>query len=251
MKPGSVIVDMAAEMGGNCALTKPNDVFITKNGVTIIGFTDLVSRMAPQSSELYANNLYHLLDNMGGASNFKVKLEDEIIGSMCVVHNGKMTWSPARPLPPVSVAKPVEPVPQARIEPDNSPSWTQKYSFLFISAILVGGFIGISYATYDSFMNLIMTFVLSVFIGYMVIWNVSPSLHTPLMSVTNAISGIIVIGAMLCLEANSGTFDEGSVLGMLSVLFASINIWGGFIVTYRMLEMFKTQLPEASKGKHN
>ena len=247
MKPGSVIVDMAAEMGGNCALTQPGQVITTENGVTIIGFTDLVSRMAPQTSELYANNLYHLLDNLGGAANFKIRLEDEIVSSMCVVHNGKLTWSPSKPLPPVS-AKPVEkkttPAEPVFVEdPENY--WYNKIDFVLIACILIGTGIGISYATYDSFMNLILTFVLAIFIGYMVIWNVTPALHTPLMSVTNAISGIIVIGAMLCLEGNDGeTFDEGSVLGMLAVFFASINIWGGFIVTYKMLIMFKTQAPD-------
>ena len=253
MKAGSVVVDMAAEMGGNCELTRPGEVVTTRNGVTIVGFTDLVSRMAPQSSELYANNLYHLLDNMGGASGFQVKLEDEIISSMCVVSEGKMVWSPARPLPPVSVARPAERAVVAEASPQvHTVSWYSKIDFLVVAAVLIGCFIGVSYATYDSFMNLVMTFVLAVFIGYMVIWNVSPSLHTPLMSVTNAISGIIVIGAMLCLEANSGTFDEGSILGMLGVLFASINIWGGFIVTYKMLGMFKTQAPQQeTKGKHN
>ena len=242
MKPGSVIVDMAAEMGGNCEMTKPGEVFTTENGVNIVGFTDLVSRMAPQSSELYSNNLYHLLDNMGGAHSFEINLEDEIISSMCVVNNGKMIWSPSKPLPPVSSAKPVEKIeePKLIIQEENH-SFIQRYDFILISIILVGCFIIISYATCDSFMNLIMTFVLAVFIGYMVIWNVSPSLHTPLMSVTNAISGIIIIGAMLCLEAHTSSIDEGSVLGMLSVLFASINIWGGFIVTYRMLAMFKSE----------
>ncbi|OMJ77581.1 hypothetical protein SteCoe_22787 [Stentor coeruleus] len=258
MKPGSVIVDMAAEMGGNCSGTKPGHVIVTANGVTIVGFTDLVSRMAPQSSELYANNLFHLLDNMGGAANFAIRLDDEIISSMCVLNGGKMVWSPAKPLPPVSVAIPgkstnneAQTAPVVENSQVEGNSLFNRFEYLIIAGLLVACFIGISYATYDSFMNLIMTFVLAVFIGYMVIWNVNPSLHTPLMSVTNAISGIIVIGAMLCLEANSGVFDEGSVLGMMSVFFASINIWGGFIVTYRMLDMFKTQIPSSAKGKHN
>ena len=243
MMPGSVIVDMAAEMGGNCELTRPGEVVTTKNGVIIVGFTDLVSRMAPQSSDLYANNLFHLLENMGGAEKFKVSLQDEIIAAMCVVHQGKKVWSPNRVLPPVSARRESIPVASAvTAEAPRSASFIEVYEHFFVACVLVGFFIGISYATYDSFMALVMTFVLAIFIGYMVIWNVTPSLHTPLMSVTNAISGIIVIGAMLCLEAEDGTFDEVSVLGMLAVLFASINIWGGFIVTYRMLAMFKTDL---------
>jgi NAD(P) transhydrogenase subunit alpha len=254
MQAGSVIVDMAAEMGGNCALTKPGEVYTTNNGVIIIGFIDLVSRMAPQSSELYANNLYHLLDNLGGASKFVINLEDEIISSMCVVNNGQVTWSPSKPLPPVSAK------PKSDDKPDTEKGSSKKNGdcewdlwlkseFLVISLLLIALFIGISYATTNDFMSLMMTFVLAVFIGYMVIWNVSPALHTPLMSVTNAIAGIIVIGAMMCLEPESGDIDIGSVLGMLSVLFASINIWGGFIVTYRMLQMFKTQNNETA-AKH-
>ena len=252
MTPGSVIVDMAAEMGGNCALTRANEVVVTSNGVTIIGFTDLVSRMAPQSSELYANNLYHLLDNMGGAAHFEIKKHDDVISPMCVVHEGKMTWSPPKPMPPPPAAeKPSdEPIKIETHLHGERESTLNKIEYLLVALILICFFIGLSFATYDKFMNLMLTFVLAVFIGYMVIWNVNPALHTPLMSVTNAISGIIVIGAMLCLEADSGVIDEGSSLGMLSVFFASINIWGGFIVTYRMLAMFRTK-DDGHKSKHN
>jgi NAD(P) transhydrogenase len=242
MKPGSVIVDMAAENGGNCELTRKDEVFISPNGVVIVGFTDLVSRMAPQSSELYANNLFHLLSDMGGAGEFKVNQSDEIIQSMCVVHEGKVTWSPTKPLPPVS-AKP-EAITAEVLRPKDSPSFWKEFDYIFIAVLLILLFLGISFATYSSFMSLIMTFVLALFIGFMVIWNVSPALHTPLMSVTNAISGIIVVGAMLCLEPEDDPVDFGSALGILSVLFTSINIWGGFIVTYRMLQMFKTRMTE-------
>lgn len=251
MKPGSVIVDMAAEMGGNCELTKKDSVFVTENEVTIIGFTDLVSRMAPQSSELYSNNLYHLIDYLGGAENFKVSLSDEIIKTMTVIHSGSLTYSVSRPLPSVS-SQPQKQILQETPESAQAKiqlTCLQKYDFMFIAGFLILSFISLSLVTYTEFMSLVMTFVLAVFIGFMVIWNVSAALHTPLMSVTNAISGIIVIGAMLCLEPESGVVDFGSVLGMLSVFFASINIWGGFIVTYRMLSMFKTNLDEKG-SKH-
>lgn len=248
MKPGSVIVDMAAEMGGNCELTRKDQVYTTPNGVVIIGFTDLVSRMAPQSSELYANNIFHLLDNMGGAEKFKVDLNDEVIQAMCVINDGKVVWSPGKSLPSVSVKPKDEPITVDVVKGEDAGCF-ERYEFFYVSALLILLFVGISYATFTAFMGLIMTFVLAVFIGFMVIWNVAPALHTPLMSVTNAISGIIVVGAMLCLEPESGDIDAGSVLGMLSVFFASINIWGGFIVTYRMLAMFKTNLAQDPK-KH-
>lgn len=250
MKSGSVIVDMAAEMGGNCELTQKDKVITTSNGVIIVGFTDLVSRMAPQSSELYANNIFHLLENMGGAEKFKVDLGDEVIQAMCVVDSGKVTWAPGKVSPAVS-AKPKEEstVISVDIVKGVDDGCFDRYEFFIVSILLILLFVGISYATFSSFMALVMTFVLAVFIGFMVIWNVTPALHTPLMSVTNAISGIIIIGAMLCLEPDSGDIDGGSVLGMLSVFFASINIWGGFIVTYRMLSMFKTSQPEVGK-KH-
>lgn len=249
MKPGSVIVDMAAENGGNCELTVKDQVITTPNGVIIVGFTDLVSRMAPQTSELYANNLYHLLSDMGGGQNFKVNLDDEVIQAMCVVNDGQILWSPNKTLPAVSAKPKSDPITAEVIKPKQLPSCWSEFDYIFIAILLIVLFIGISFATFTSFMSLIMTFVLALFIGFMVIWSVSPALHTPLMSVTNAISGIIVVGAMLCLEPDEGNIDFGSVLGILSVLFASINIWGGFIVTYRMLQMFKTNLADEA-AKH-
>ena len=249
MKPGSVIVDMAAENGGNCELTVKDQVITSPNGVIIVGFTDLVSRMAPQTSELYANNLYHLLSDMGGAPSFKVNLDDEVIQAMCVVNNGQILWNPNKSLPAVSAKPKSDPITAEVIRPRSKPSCWSEFDYIFIALLLIVLFIGISFATFTSFMSLIMTFVLALFIGFMVIWSVSPALHTPLMSVTNAISGIIVVGAMLCLEPDDGVIDFGSALGILSVLFASINIWGGFIVTYRMLQMFKTNLADEA-AKH-
>jgi NAD(P) transhydrogenase len=261
MRAGSVIVDMAAEMGGNCSQTKPDEIVETENGVKIIGFTDLTSRMAPQSSELYANNLFNLLTDMGGASHFKVNIEDEIIGAMAVIHEGKKIWYSRAPAPAPAASTPAsKPLASSVPVPSNSgPSCYSQIDFLVITLVLIGVFVGISYALKDeeekggkSFMDLMMIFVMAIFIGYMVIWNVTPALHTPLMSVTNAISGIIVIGAMLLLGPYHSDFDyqTDAILAVLSVFFASINIFGGFIVTYRMLLMFKTGMP-ASSGHHH
>lgn len=253
MRPGSVIVDMAAEMGGNCTKTVRDEIIETENGVKVIGFTDLTSRMAPQSSELYANNLYNLLADMGGAAHFKINEQDEIIGAMTVISNGERKWY-ARAPPPAPPAAPAPAhvaAPVAKTE-SSSPSCYSQIDFLVITLVLIGIFVGISYALRDehakagkSFMDLLMIFVMAIFIGYMVIWNVTPALHTPLMSVTNAISGIIVIGAMLLLGPVQKNFnyEVDAILAVLSVLFASINIFGGFIVTYRMLQMFKTGMP--------
>lgn len=244
MKHGSVVVDMAAEMGGNVEGTVPGEKYITENGVTIVGFTDLASRMAPQTSELYANNLLHLLEELGGAKNFHINSNDEIIGPMVTLHDGSFVWSP----PVMAPAKPSE-LPKLLMETQiklkkqtkKADSTVKDLKFVIVAILIIAIFIGLSYLTYKSFMQLFMTFVLAVFIGYMVIWNVSPALHTPLMSVTNAISGIIVIGAMLLLNPNTGNYDEGSIIGATAVFFASINIWGGFIVTHRMLSMFRTK----------
>ena len=247
MKPGSVIVDMGAEIGGICSATVKDQVSVTANGVTIIGYTDLVSRMAPQSSELYAKNLLNLVTEMGGAEKFKIDENHEIVGAMMVVNRGRLTWYVKPPLSPTIeivttgkiVARLVIPQ-EVKVE-----STFEKLSFLPVSLLFLGIFVGVAYATQFSrgdvpFMILMVIFVLAVFLGYMVIWNVTPVLHTPLISATNAISGIIVIAAILLLTPDGqANYDQGSIMGALSVLLASINIFGGFIVTFRMLRMFK------------
>ena len=253
MQPGSVIVDMAAEMGGNCSLTRKDEAYYDEeSGVTIIGFTDLISRIAPQSSDLYSTNLWHLLDEIGGAKNLKVNMSDEIQGQMTVVNEGKVTWIPLhlRPAPQAQpVAKPAEIqiTPTATVSASvhsntssHTPGCCGNVCWLFGVAGLLGLFVLIAVGTEHKFMNLFLSFVLAIFVGYMVIWNVSASLHTPLMSVTNAISGIIVIGSMLELKARHGyLIDEGSATGLVAAFFASINVVGGFVVTQRMLMMFR------------
>jgi NAD(P) transhydrogenase len=253
MKPGSVILDMAAEMGGNVELTKRDRVvFDHESGVSIIGFTDLVSRMAPQSSELYSTNLWHLLDDLGGAAKFRLNMDDEIVSNMTVVHQGRFTWIPlsARPAPEPPKPRPAAPVKIQSLkrhqdhdghDHGSSESCCDKYSWLLQVLLLGCVFVCISLAADAFFLNLFLIFTLAIVIGYMVIWNVSAALHTPLMSVTNAVSGIIVIGAMLELNPAypENVIDLSSGLGIAGVFFASINVVGGFLVTYRMLQMFR------------
>jgi len=245
MRPGSVILDMAAEMGGNCELTSPGKTVQDEDsGVYIIGYTDLESRMAPQSSELYSNNLWHLMDEFGGAENLKVNLEDEIQDHMVVVHEGKVTWRPieqrAAAKPPQKAAPPVKPAEAKPIPQSKEPEEKESYAWVLGIILLIAVFVCVAQFA-EEILNLFLVFVLAICVGYMVVWNVTPSLHTPLMSVTNAISGIIVIGAMLELTPVKldVMFDESNALGVASLFLASINVVGGFIVTARMLAMFR------------
>ena len=264
MRPGSVIVDMAAQNGGNCELTQKGESYKHgKYGVWIVGITDFVSRMAPQSTELIGNNFWHLMDDLGQAANFRIDMEDEIVLNMVVVQNGEVKWMPphlrpqaAPPVPPAAAAKvqhePTGSVVSAgallNVSQDNSSqSFTEAYGFWIRLFIMAGLFIFLGLFSPkeedgDSpFLASFLIFVLSIIIGYMVIWNVAPSLHTPLMAVTNAISGIIVIGGMLELASLDELvfFDTPNILGTLGVFFASINVLGGFVVTQRMLNMFR------------
>jgi NAD(P) transhydrogenase subunit alpha len=228
MKEGSVIVDLAAENGGNCELTVPG-VAIVKHGVTIIGYTDLPSRLATQSSNLYATNLFHLMSDLCKSGEFKIDMEDVVIRGTTVVHNGEVTF-PAPPLAPPPAAKPAPVVIEEEI--DEGPKKINIPLFIGCAVVLLG----IGFSAPASFLPHFTVFVLACFVGYQVVWSVTPSLHTPLMSVTNAISGIIIIGAM---SQISGPLDSPvTILAAIAVLIASINIGGGFAVTQRMLRMF-------------
>jgi NAD(P) transhydrogenase subunit alpha len=232
MKAGSVIVDLAAEQGGNCELTEKNQV-VVKHGVTIIGYTDLPSRLANQSSQLYSTNLRHLLTELSPAKdgNINLNMDDEVLRGTTVINEGKIIW-PAPP-PKLSAAPAVKTEPAPEVKAKVTPPGYRQYLPIFVGCALL---LGLGNIVPQEFMEHFTVFVLAIFLGYQVVWNVTPALHTPLMSVTNAISGIIVIGALIQISA-SNLFI--AALAGVSVLIASINIVGGFLVTRRMLEMFR------------
>ena len=254
MKPGSVVVDLAAEQGGNCESTEPG-VACQRGGVTIIGYTDLASRLATTASELYGTNMVHLLTDLKGAE-YDVDLGDEIIRGAIITHEGQTMWPPPPPPEkPAPVAKPA-PAPQAKApepaasEPESvatdesAPGAISGLGWVAILA-LVGGWAALKLTmggqdadpAVTQFIQQMTVFVLACFVGWQVVWSVTAALHTPLMSVTNAISGIILIGGM---HHVSGDLSSPEIiLGLLAVFFAAINVSGGFLVTQRMLKMFR------------
>ena len=235
MKSGSVIVDLAAEQGGNCKLSKA-DKIVTHKGVKIIGYTDLPSRLATQASQLYSTNLRHMLTDLTPNKDGKVNInmKDEVIRGATVAHKGKVTWPAPAPKLSAAPAKPKVAAPAPEPKPELSAATKAKMS-LGAMALAVLALLGVGSVAPAEFMSHFTVFVLACFIGYQVIWSVTPALHTPLMSVTNAISGIIVVGALLQISSSSGAVV---ILAFIAVLIASINIVGGFMVTQRMLKMF-------------
>ncbi len=242
MKPGSVIVDLAAEKGGNCKLTVMDEKIVTENGVTIIGYTDFPSRMAAQASTLYATNIRHMMTDLTPEKDGQVNhnMEDDVIRGATVTHAGEITFPPPPPKVQAIAAKPKEVVPELTPEEKR----TQEVAAFKaqtknqVTLLVVGGalLLGVGLVAPVSFMQHFIVFVLSVFIGFQVIWGVAHSLHTPLMAVTNAISSIIILGALM--QIGSGSFLV-ILLAALSVFMAGINIFGGFLVTRRMLAMFQ------------
>jgi len=238
MQDGSVIVDLAAEQGGNCALTEPGKV-VVKHGVTLIGYTDLPSRLATQSSQLYGTNLRHLLSDMCPEKNGQivVDMEDDVVRGATVIKDGEITWPPPRPktpppAPPKHAATAAPPQVEAGSE-EKKAGWGPVI-FMAVAAVAL---VGLGNVAPPDFLGHLTVFLLSCFIGYMVIWNVTPALHTPLMSETNAISGIIVIGALL--EIGGPLDSIVTILALIGVFIATINVFGGFLVTQRMLRMFQ------------
>jgi NAD(P) transhydrogenase subunit alpha len=239
MKPGSVIVDLATEQGGNCSLTVPGQV-VHHKGVTIIGYTDLPSRMASMSSQLYGSTLVALLEElMDDSGELAVDLDNEVIRGAIVLAEGKMMWPP--PLPPAPPepgvpTKSSQSVPAAVTAGGHGSAESSGINpiMLIVAGIIL---IGIGYAAPASTLSHFTVFILAIFVGWQVIWNVKPALHTPLMSVTNAISGIILVGGML--QLSGATLNLTTILGAFAVLLAAINIAGGFLVTNRMLGMFR------------
>lgn len=234
MNSGSVVVDMAAEQGGNCELTSPGEV-VSIDGVTIIGYTDYPSRLAAQSSQLYGTNLRHLLTELtpDKDGNINVNMEDEVIRGTTVIKNGEITWPPPAPKLSAAPAAPKAPPPPVVTEGEKPRSQIGSVIFMIVGGLALWGLGRVAPA---EFMSHFTVFVLACFVGYQVIWNVTPALHTPLMSVTNAISGIIVLGAMLQVSTDSFLI---TLLAGIAILIASINIAGGFFVTQRMLRMFQ------------
>jgi NAD(P) transhydrogenase subunit alpha len=232
MQDGSVIVDLAAEQGGNCELTVPGEV-TKQNGVTIIGYTDLPSRLATTSSQLYATNLRHLLTDMTPEKdgNVTLDLEDEVVRGVTVCTGGETLWPPPPPTISAAPAK-AELAPAPVVEP-KKPSILGPIVMVAVGALAL---LGLGAVAPPEFMAHFTVFVLACFVGYMVIWNVTPALHTPLMSVTNAISSIIVIGALLQISSANALIMW---IAAVTILITSINIAGGFAVTRRMLEMFR------------
>ena len=246
MKAGSVIVDMAAEQGGNCELTVPGEA-VVRHGVTIVGYTDLASRLAKQSSTLYATNLFRLTEELCKTKDgiINVNMEDDAIRGLTVIKEGTVTWpAPAPKLPPAPAAKPAAAVaaPAAKKggHGHGSPSAPMPTSTLLIVfgvAAVLFAIVG-AYAP-AAFLAHFTVFVLACFVGYMVVWNVTPALHTPLMSVTNAISSIIAIGALVQIAPPQGTNDIIRWLALGGIVLTTINMFGGFAVTHRMLAMFR------------
>jgi NAD(P) transhydrogenase subunit alpha len=262
MKPGSVVVDMAAEQGGNCEYTKPGEVNVV-HGVSVIGYTDLPSRMAHVASDFYGMNLLHFLDEMGGASGWKVDHDNDAVRPALVLEGGELRWPPpppkaqpaaAAPAPtPVKAEAPVpKPLPAAPAPakshghgpPVSAPSKASGVAMAVLGVIAAIVWIALRFSSPDAMGSAESTeliqrftvFVMAIFIGFQVVWNVTPALHTPLMSVTNAISGIIVVGGLL---AGSGDLNKSVIVAVIATMFATINIAGGFIVTRRMLAMFR------------
>lgn len=236
MKAGSVIVDLAASSGGNCALTKNNQIYTTDNGVTIIGKLD---QLPSQASQLYGNNLCHLLDDMGKGEDFAINMEDDVVKRAMVTHAGAVKWPP-EPLPvsssPKKVQKGSEDVPVKETKKQETAA--SKTTRMLITLALIGALLYfLALFAPPEFMAHFTVFVLAVFVGWQVIWNVSHSLHTPLMAVTNAISGIIIIGGLL--QVKSGLSNPMTIVAFIAILVACINIVGGFVVTRRMLKMFR------------
>lgn len=237
MKPGSVIVDLAASTGGNCALTKNGEVYTTDNGVTMVG---KLSQLPSQASQLYGNNLCHLLDDMGKAEKWKIDMEDAVVSRAMVTYNGKINWPPAQLTvsPSAGGAKKVVAPTAEEVKASDAEKSKKAATSMLITLAVVGAMLLLvgKYAPKE-FIQHFTVFVLSIFVGWQLITNVAHALHTPLMAVTNAISGIIVVGGLL--QTTNNINDPVTIIAVIAILIASINIVGGFLVTHRMLKMFK------------
>ena len=243
MKPGSVVIDLAAERGGNCDLTVPDQKIVSENGVTVVGYTDFPSRMAAQASTLYSTNIRHMLTDLTPKKDGVIvhNMEDDVIRGATATHAGEITFPPPPPkIQAIAAAKPKEKVKELTIEEKRAKEVAafKAETRNQIGLLAIGGGLLLLAGLYApaSFMSHFIVFVLSCYVGFQVIWNVSHSLHTPLMAITNAISSIIILGALM--QIGSGSWLV-VILAALSVLMAGVNIFGGFMVTRRMLAMFQ------------
>jgi NAD(P) transhydrogenase subunit alpha len=246
MRPGSVIVDMAAERGGNCELTEPGKS-VVKHGVTIVGYTDLTSRLAKQSSTLYATNLFRLAEELCKTKDgvINVNMDDDAIRGLTVIKNGEVTWPPPAPklpaAPPAAAAKPAAATAKAHGHgKGGEPASAKSTAVVFAVGAVLFCLIGVN--SPPAFLAHLTVFALACFVGYMVVWNVTPALHTPLMSVTNAISSIIAIGALVQIAPPGDAIStDGWIrwLAVAAIVLTTINMFGGFAVTQRMLAMFR------------
>lgn len=246
MKPGSVIVDLAAESGGNVETTVPGKI-VTKHDVVHIGLTDLPSRLPAQSSTLYANNISKFLLSIGEEDHFHINLQDEVVRGSIVLHNGQLLWPPPVinvSTPPAAAVKKSE-ANAIKIVPPNPFNETLKQSMLYSTSL--GGLMALGWSSPSpAFTSMVTTFGLAGIVGYHTVWGVTPALHSPLMSVTNAISGITAVGGLLLMGDELVPTNVTETLAASAALISFINIFGGFLVTQRMLELFKrsTDLPE-------
>ena len=243
MKPGSVIVDLAAERGGNCELTVKDEKIVSDNGVTVVGYTDFPSRMAAQSSTLYATNIRHMMTDLTPAKDGTVNhnMEDDVIRGATVVYGGDITFPPPPPKVQAIAAAPKKEKARELTAPEKRAAEMAAFKTQTrnqVGLLAAGGVLvlAVGLIAPASFMQHFIVFILSVFIGFQVIWNVAHSLHTPLMAVTNAISSIIILGALIQIGSSSVLI---TILAGLGIFMASINIFGGFLVTRRMLAMFQ------------
>jgi len=243
LKPGSIVVDLAASQGGNCELCEA-DKIVEHNGVKILGYTDLVSRMAHSASQLFSANVVHFLKEVRGGEAWDIDLDNEVLRGACVVHDGAPLPPPERkPPPPAKKPAPAAVVEEKRpVKKPEEASAGRAWASAIGSLVLVAALFAAGTFAPSEFLQHLTVFVLACFVGWQVVWSVAPALHTPLMSVTNAISGIIIVGGMLQVGSGSlerGELDLASILGAVAIFVAAINISGGFLVTQRMLRMFR------------
>ncbi|KQV22124.1 NAD(P) transhydrogenase subunit alpha [Rhizobium sp. Root1203] len=243
MKPGSVIVDLAAERGGNCDLTRPDEKVVSENGVVVIGYTDFPSRMAAQASSLYAMNIRHMLADLTPGKDGRIvhNMDDDVIRGSTVSFEGGLTFPPPPPkVQAIAAQKPrekaKEPTPEEKRVAEIAAFRAQTKGQGLLLAVGTAFLLVLGAFAPSSFMSHLVVFALACFVGFQVIWNVSHSLHTPLMAVTNAVSGIVILGALLQIGSSDWLV---TILAAVSVLIATINIVGGFLVTRRMLAMFQ------------